>query len=88
MKLDEWCALEIDGFKGAEVVGVPLLAAEAALVAAAADRMGLQRSTLLHVVVGVGLAMVEKFGPPTPVSPFAGPPPAIEPAPADEEAQP
>lgn len=83
MKMNEWPAVEIDGFTGVNVVAVPVFAPVADLVAAAADRMGFDRSALLHVVMGVGLALIEQHGPPTPVPTFA---PSVPPAETNEEA--
>ena len=71
MKMNEWPAVEIDGFTGVHVVAVPVFAPVVDLVAAAADRMGLDRSTLLHIALGIGLGMIEQHGPPTPAPTFA-----------------
>ena len=83
MTLDEWRSLEIDGFKGTDLVAVPMFAAEAALVRAAAARMGFRPSTLLHIVVGLGLAMIERHGPMPPAPTVA---PSAPPAETNEEA--
>lgn len=89
--MNDWPPVEIDGFTGVNVVSVPVFAPVADIVAAAADRMGFKRSTLLHIVVGLGLAMIEQHGPPRtdaviPNDGILPGAPSVPPPPADEEA--